>query len=213
MDSALFFLAIVVVLYALYRLLSRRMTTPEARVRGMLRRHHALQRLGLSGLSDGDCLYRQLTSRSGWRKLPPEFIAELVARLQSKENVFRFVSLAEDHRLHAGQLSDMARSDREAAMREVALWLASFGKKLQVEERYKEAEFVQKLALQLEPEASFALLPLAATYYKTSRYADAAALFRRGLEQAEESAAETILESHAAYQEMYEACVSRAERA
>lgn len=204
MESALFFLAVVVALYALYRLLSRRMATPEMRVRALLRRHHAFQRLGLS---ERDSLYRLLTSRSGWRSLPVVFVAELVTRLESKENVFRFVSLAEDHRFHTNQLPVIAAGhDQPAAIREVALWLTAFGRKLQREERYKEAEFVQKLALHLQPEAGFTLLPLAATYYRMERHADAAPLFRQGLARWNETGDNALLDSKAAYEEMYAAC-------
>ena len=204
MDNTLFFLGVAVALYALYRLLSRRMTTPEARVRALLRRHHALQRLGLP---ERDSLYRLLTSRNRWRNLPPAFIAELVTRLQSKENVLRFVSLAEDHRFHIQQLPTIAaQQNRETAMREVALWLAGFGKRLHSEERYKEAEFVQRLALQLLPQAGFTLLPLAATLFKMERYVDAAPLFREGLEQFDDTAAPAVMDSRGVYEAMHAAC-------
>ena len=204
MESALFFFGVVVVLYVSYRLLSRRMATPEARVRTLLRQHHALQRLGLP---EPDSLYRLLTKRSGWRSLPPNFLAELVTRLESKENVFRFVSLAEDHRFHTKQLPAIAAGhDRTATMRQIAVWLAAFGRKLQAEDRYKEAEFVQKLALQLEPEAGFTLLPLAATYYKMERYADAAPLFRRGLEKFGDNAAPGVMDSRGVYEAMQAQC-------
>lgn len=205
MDTFLFFAVLALALFTFYRLLSRRTATPEMRVKGLLRRHHALQRLGLP---ERDCLYRQLTKRSGWRSLPPAFLAELVTRLESKENVFRFVSVAEDHRFHTQQLPAIAAGrDQPAAMREVALWLAGFGRKLQSEERYKEAEFVQKLALQLLPETGFTLLPLAATYFKMDRLSEAAPLFRQGLDRLSETDDNALLDSKAAYTEMYAACI------
>ena len=204
MDSFLFFAVLALALFTFYRLLSRRNATPEMRVRGLLRRHHALQRLGLP---ERECLYRQLTSRTGWRNLPPALIAELIGRLETKENVFRFVSVAEDHHFHTKQLPVIAGShEGERALREVALWLVAFGKRLQGEERYKEAEFVQRLALQLQPEESFSLLPLAATYFKLDRHADAAPLFRQGIARFDEAGDHTLLDTKAAYEEMYAAC-------
>lgn len=205
MDSFLFFAVLALALFTFYRILSRRTATPERRVRELLRRHHALLRLGLS---EREGLYRQLTQRNGWRDLPPPFLAELIARLQSKENVFRFVSLAEEYRFHVEKLPGIAADHaNEPAIREVALWLVAFGKRLQGEERYKEAEFVQKLALELRPEESFTLLPLAATYFKMDRYADALPLFRRGLARFDEAGKDTPLDStKAAYEEMYAAC-------
>lgn len=204
MDSFLFFAVLALALFTFYRIFSRRTATPERRVRELLRRHHALLRLGLP---ERECLYRQLTQRNGWRDLPPAFIAALVARLESKENVFRFVSLAEEYRFHVEQLPGIAADHaNEPAMREVALWLVAFGKRLQGEERYKEAEFVQKLALELQPEESFTLLPLAATYLKMERPSDAAPLFRRGLARFGETGDNGLLDAKAAYEEMYAAC-------
>ena len=91
-------------------------------------------------------------------------------------------------------------------MREVALWLAGFGQRLQAEARYREAEFVQKLAVRVQPEESFTLLPLAATYYKTERYADAAALFRQGLARPHDGRAQAVMDGRAAYEDMHAAC-------
>ena len=66
-------------------------------------------------------------------------------------------------------------------MAEVACLFARFGFRLQTEERYREAEFVQKLALRLQPNQYFTNLPLAATYHETGRYDDALPLFEQGL--------------------------------
>ena len=142
--------------------------------------------------------------------MSPAFIAEIVARLDSKENVFRFVALAEERRFNRKQLPAIAKNpDREAAMRAVALWLADFGCRLQKENSLKEAEFVQKLALGLQPDQPFTQLPLAATYYKMDRHADAAPLFKRGLAHAEDPSdgAAPVQESRAGYEEMYAACL------
>lgn len=178
MESGLFLLGFSIVLFAVYRLVSRKLASPEARVRDLLRRYHALT---AAGLSEQESLFRILTRRSRWSKLPPDFNAELIKRLSTKEDVFRFVSLAEGYR-YLRQLSAVAASkDLQVAMGEVARWLGDFGGELQRQDRLKEAEFVQKLALRLQPELPFASLSLAETYYKMERYAEALPLFEAGL--------------------------------
>jgi tetratricopeptide (TPR) repeat protein len=186
MEGGLFLFGLLIVLFALYRLVARKLATPRATVRMLLRRYHAFER---RGLPEQDGLYRVLTGRRGWRNLPSAFIAEIVARLGSKESVFRFVALAEEHRFNRKQLPAIANNpNRETAMREVALWLCDFGNRLQRENHLKEAEFVQKLALGLQPDQPFTQLPLAATYYKMARYDQAAPLFKEGLAQLAKSA-------------------------
>jgi hypothetical protein len=206
MEGGIFLLGLLIVLFTLYRVVSRKLATPQLTVRMLLRRYHACERLGLR---EQDCLYRILTARRGWRNLPPAFIAELVTRLKTKENVFRFITLAEEHRFNRKQLPAIASNpDPETAMREVALWLGQFGDRLQAENRLKEAEFVQRLALGLQPDQYFTQLPLAATYYKMARYADAAPLFRQGLELLDSSSdgAPPLKESKDRYREMHAAC-------
>ena len=186
MEVSLFLFGLLIVLFSLYRLLSRKLATPQTRVRMLLRRYHGYER---RGLPEQDSLYRILTGRRGWRNLPPAFIAEIVARLRSKENVFRFVTLAEEHRYNHKQLPALAiKPDREAAMCEVALWLCDFGNRLQKENRFKESEFVQQLALGLQPNQYFTNLSLATTFYKMERYDEAAPLLENGLAQLAESA-------------------------
>jgi len=186
MESGLFLIGLLVALFAIYRLASQRLRGPQATVRALLRHYHAFAR---TGLPERECLLRVLTNRSGWRNLPPVFLAEIVARLRFKENVFRFVSLAEDYRFNRKQLRAIAAGeDMEAAMRVVALWLADFGNRLQKKNSFKEAEFVQKLALGLQPNQYFTKLPLATTYYKMERYDEAAPLFKEGLAQLAKSA-------------------------
>jgi predicted Zn-dependent protease len=170
-----------------------------------------------------------LTSRSHWKNLPPGFLAEIVARLQSKENVIRFVSLAEGYGFVRKDLPAIAKNrNLEAAMREVACWLEKFGDGLQKENRFKEAEFVQRLAFGLQPDQYFTELPLAVSYYKMERYADAVPLFKKGLARLEKLAngakpmgeaslsvdgsrpAANLAELRAGYQELYAACVKAA---
>jgi len=163
----------------LYRLLSRRVMTPKARVTGMLRRLRALER---AGLTEQECLRQLLNTRSGWKSLRGGFLPELVSRLGSKEDVLRFVSVSEDfgyHRAHYPAIA--AADDLETAMTKVACLFGNFGYRLQENGRFKEAEFVQKLAVKLQPDHYFTNLPLGATYCETGRYEDAMPLLERGL--------------------------------
>jgi hypothetical protein len=209
-EIGLFFLGLSIILFTLYRVVSRKLATPQSIVRMLLRRYHAFER---RGLAEQDCLYGILTSRGGWRNLPPSFVADLVTRLHSKETLFRFIALAEEHRFHRKRLPAIANNpDREQAMRAVALWLIDFGHPLQEEDRLKEAEFVQKLALDLQPDQYFTKLPLAATYFRMQRYTEAAPLLAQGLALLETSSdgAVPLKESKRRYQEMAAACANAA---
>ena len=172
----------IVVLFAgitVYRLYSRRAATPKARVTTMLRRYRTLER---AGLSEQECLLQLLATRKNWKTLPHRFLAELVARLCSKEDVMRFVSVSEDYGYERDPYPEIAtRVDLESAMAEIACLFTRFGFTLQTEGRYREAEFVQKLALRLQPDQYFTNLPLAATYYETGRHDDALPLLEQGL--------------------------------
>jgi tetratricopeptide (TPR) repeat protein len=179
MDNMMFWIVALFAAIMMYRFLSRRQVTPKARVAAMLRRYHTLQR---SGLSEAECLLQLLATRKDWKALPHRFLAELVSRLQTKEDVMRFVSVSEDYGYQRDHYPGLARKvDLDAAMAEIACMFASFGFRLQAEGRYKEAEFVQKLALRLQPDQYFTTLPLAATYHDTGRHAEALPLFEQGL--------------------------------
>lgn len=179
MENGLSLFGLLIVVVAVYKLTQRRLSGPQATVRGLLRRYHSFER---AGYPEQESLFNVLISRSGWRYLPPAFIAEIVARFRSKENVFRFVSLTEEYKFNRRQLpAIVVKNDMEGAMREIAVWLVDFGMRLQKENRLKEAEFVQKLALALQPKQFFTKLPLATTYYKMEKYRDAVPLFEAGL--------------------------------
>jgi tetratricopeptide (TPR) repeat protein len=179
MDNTIFWIVALFAAIIMYRFLSRRQITPKARVTAMLRRYRALER---SGLSETECLLQLLATRKDWKALPHRFLAELVSRLHSKEDVMRFVSVSEDYGYQRDHYPGMARKiDLDAAMTEIACLFAGFGFRLQGEGRYKEAEFVQKLALRLQPDQYFTTLPLAATYHETGRHAEALPLFEQGL--------------------------------
>jgi tetratricopeptide (TPR) repeat protein len=104
---------------------------------------------------------------------------------------------------------------------------ARFGIRLQAEGSFKEAEFVQKLALRLQADQYFTNLPLAATYHETGRYSEALPLFERGLAQLKNFEADIKPESRLSpaqclghdaeigklsnhYREIYEACLKAA---
>jgi hypothetical protein len=187
METLVFWFLVLFAGITIYRLLARRMATPQARVTAMLRRYQSFAR---TGLSEAECLFRLAATRRAWRELPHGFLREVVARLGSKEDVIRFISLAEDCGHVKERFPGIARrSDLNDAMAEVACLLARFGYQLQQEGRLKEAEFVQKLALPLGPDCYFTNLPLAATYYETGRLNEARLLFERGLAHLENFAA------------------------
>ncbi len=224
------FMVWIVALFAaitVYRLLSRRAVSPKARVAAMLRRYRALER---TGLSEQECLLQLLATRRDWKGLPHRFLAEVVSRFQSKEDVMRFVSVSEDYGYHRDHYPEIAtRVDLEPAMAEVACLLARFGFQLQTEGRLREAEFVQKLAIRLQPNQYFTNLPLAATYHETGRHDDALPLFEQGLARFQEfensiKAVETALSPAKClgpeveirklknrYRKMYEACLKATE--
>ena len=183
MDNPLFWLISLVAALVIYRFLSRRMVTPKTRVTAMLKRYHALER---TGLSERDCLLQLLATRNDWQKFSHRFLIAIVSRLQSKEDVMRFISLSEDYGYQRDPYPELAsRSDLDSAIAEIACLFSRFGFRLQSEGRYKEAEFVQKLALRLQPDEYFTNLPLAATYHETGRYADALPLFEHGFTRLE----------------------------
>ncbi|MGH7928493.1 MAG: hypothetical protein ACREQV_11935, partial [Candidatus Binatia bacterium] len=171
MESVVFWFIVLFAGITIYRLLSHRMANPKARVTLMLKRYRSFAG---TGLSEAESLFRLMATRSGWKNLPHGFLREVIARLRSKEDVIRFISLAEDCGHVKERFPSIARKgDPDEAMAEVACLLARFGYQLQQEGCLKEAEFVQKLALPLCPECYFATLPLAATYYETGRYSEA----------------------------------------
>ena len=181
MDIVLLLIAIPLAVFALYRRLSRWLMTPKMRVRVMLWRY---RRLARSGLSEQDCLVHLLATRKDWKRLPHRFLAEIVSRFPAKEDLLRFVSVSEDFHYQRDPYPGLAaNSELEATMGEIACLFSRFGFKLQEQGRYKEAEFVQKLALELQPDQYFTNLPLAANYHETGRHADALPLFERGLAQ------------------------------
>ena len=186
MESMVFWFVVLFAGITIYRLLARRAATPKARVALLLRRYRSL---AARGLTEEESLFRMMVSRAGWKRLPNEFLRELVRRLSSKEEVIRFVSLCEDYRYVTERFPAIAgKTDLGEAMADVACILSRFGYELQKEGRLKEAEFVQRLALPLGPDHYFTNLPLAATYYETGRYRDAAPLFERGLAELEKIA-------------------------
>ena len=227
MDNPMFWLISLVAALVIYRLLSRRTVTPKARVTAMLKRYHALER---TGLSERDCLLQLLATRNDWEKFSHRFLIAIVLRLQSKEDVMRFISLSEDYGYQRDPYPELAsRSDLDSAIAEIACLFSRFGFRLQSEGRYKEAEFVQKLALQLQPDEYFTNLPLAATYHETERYADALPLFEQGFTRLESFQAniasakpvfspanclapdEEVERLRQRYRSMYEACLKAIE--
>src|SRR5262249_58149702 len=113
------------------------------------------------GLAEEGCRLQVVGTGRDWKRLPHRFLAEVVSRFQSKEDVMRFVSVSEDYGYHRDHYPAIAtKIDLESAMAEVACLFARFGFQLQTEGRLREAEFVQKLAIRLQPNQYFTNLPL-----------------------------------------------------
>ena len=227
MENFMFWVVALLAAITVYRLLSRRAVSPRARVAAMLRRYRALER---TGLLEQECLLQLLATRRDWKRIPHRFLAEVVSRFQSKEDVMRFVSVSEDYGYHRDHYPEIAtRVNLELAMAEVACLFARFGFQLQTEGRFREAEFVQKLAIRLQPNQYFTNLPLAATYHETGRHNDALPLFEQGLARFQDfensiKAVETTLSPAKClgpdveirklrnrYRKMYEACLKATE--
>ena len=190
MDPLTFWIVLFFAVIAFYRIWSRNVGTPKGRVTAMIRRYRALER---TGLTEQECLLKLLETRRGWKTLPPRFLLEVVCRLSSKEDLFRFVSVSEEYRYLREHYPNIAKKiDLEEAMVEVACLFAEFGYRLQGEGRLKEAEFLQKLALRLQPHQYFTNLPLAATYHELGRDADALPFFEKGMAQFEKCAEDTV---------------------
>lgn len=186
MDPLTFSIVFFFAALTFYRLWARHVGTPKGRVTAMLKRYRALER---TGLTEQECLLKLLETRRGWKNLPSRFLLEIVSRLRSKEDLFRFLSVSEEYRYLREHYPDLAKKiDLEAAMVEVACLFAEFGYRLQGQGRLKEAEFVQKLALKLQPHQYFTNLPLAATYHELGRDADALPLFEKGMAHFEKCA-------------------------
>jgi hypothetical protein len=188
MESILAAVIGLIAALVLYRYLRQRHATPQQRVAAMLRQFNGFAR---AGLSEREALLRLLLSRAGWQKLPLDFLGDLIGRLETKEATLRFVSLAEDCGYTKDQLPAIVKhSSAGDRMERLACVLSRFGYQLQSERRFKEAEFVQKLALALGPDCYFTNLPLAITYHQTGRCTEARPLFERGVAQLE-AASET----------------------
>src|SRR5262249_44296924 len=117
MENFMFWVVVVLAAIIAYRLLSRRAVSPKARVAAMLRRYRALE---ATGLSEQECLLQLLATRRDWKRLPHRFLAEVVSRFQSKEDVMRFVSVSEDYGYYRDHYPGIAtKVDLESAMAEL----------------------------------------------------------------------------------------------
>src|SRR4029453_3774824 len=125
MENLMLWVVVLLAAITVYRLLSRRAVSPKARVAAMLRRYRALER---TGLSEQECLLQLLATLRDWKSLPHRFLAELISRLSSKEDLMRFVFLSEDYKYHRDHYPEIAtRVDLESTMAEVACLFARFG--------------------------------------------------------------------------------------
>lgn len=86
------------------------------------------QRLLDDGYSEGECLFRLLSTRPGWESLPQPILRELSERLGNWENIADFIHFSESESLERDQYARIAQADPDmqapdVAMRAVALAL------------------------------------------------------------------------------------------
>ncbi len=174
-------IVLLIGLIVVRRYMRQRSAGPEATVRALLRRYDSFRK---AGLSERQAQMRLLSERRGWKDLPEPFLKEIVARLGTKEELMRFVTLVEGYDFIGEEMPNAAANDDiEAGIFGIACVLGRFGNQLQQDGQLKQAEFVQKLALRLQPNQYFTNLPLAITYFKMERYDEAVPKFKRGLAQ------------------------------
>lgn len=178
MDGYLLLIGAIVIILGLFIWFVRKFGTPKATAQTLLGTYDAFEQ---SGLPEKDRLFKLLATRLGWMNLPHPFLRELTHRLGTKENVIGFVVLTERYGFDQKLPRLAAEENLEFAMRSIAIWLGSFGNKLQGEGQLGEAEFAQLLALRIQPNQSITILPLAVTYYMQGRYTEAVSLFEQGL--------------------------------
>ncbi len=216
-------IGIFILLVVIFVWFLRTFGSPKATANTLLKEYDAFER---SGVSEQDRLFKLLATRGSWKDLPSPFLHELASRLGNKENVIQFVVLSERHQfdqLHYPRLA--ADDDPKNSMLGLAALLSSLGNTLQNQGKLGDAEFVQLLALRIQPSQHFTMLPLAVTYYRMGRYSDAVPLFEHGLSLLEEFEKKTewmeqlsmpadlfgskadIEELGVAYRNMYDVCV------
>jgi hypothetical protein len=144
-----FWIGIFILLAVIFVWFLRKYGSPEATAQTLLKQYEAFER---SGLPEEERLFKLLATRGGWRSLPHPFLRELALRLGNKENVVRFIALSERHQFDRSHFGRLAKEeDVEMSLFSVATWLASFGNRLQDQGRLSETEFVQLLALRIQP--------------------------------------------------------------
>ena len=156
-----------------------KLSRPEMTAETLQQQYNEFESLGLS---ESDCLPKLFTTRGGWRALPGEFLRDLTIRLGSKDNVISFIILTERYGFDRERIPRLLTGgDLQSSMGSMARSLGSLGNRLQAQGRLDEAESVLRLALQLEPDESAIILPLALNCYYMGRYLDAIPLFQRGI--------------------------------
>ena len=102
LSIGIFILLAVIVVWFL-----RKFGSPQATVQTLLSQYETFER---AGLAEEERLFQMLATRGGWRSLPGLFLRELAKRLASKEDLVRFVILAERYRLLESDLVRIASS-------------------------------------------------------------------------------------------------------
>lgn len=145
------------------------------------------KRLREEGLPESECLFRLLSTRRGWKRLPQAFLQELSRRLRNWERIADFIALSERELLDRGQFRRIAQNDPDmqdpdVAMRAVALALTRYYPPSSSPRKNPcETETALRLGTLIAPDDGIAALKLAVHHYSLERYREALPLFERGL--------------------------------
>ena len=169
--------------------------------------HSKYEMLLEEGLPERECLFRLLSTRTGWKKLPQGFLQELSGRLGDWERIADFIHLSERAGLERDQYSRIAQNDPDMqdpniAMPAVALALTrDYRLSRNSSTSQRETETALRLALLIAPDDGCVALRLAVYHYLMEHYTEAIPLFERGLELVAHEIAnfqrlEAVLSSH-----------------
>jgi len=147
MNGYLFLIGAIVLIAGLFIWFLRKFSSPEMTAQTLLKKYDVFERYGIP---ESERLFQLLATRGGWKTLPNAFLQDLTSRLDTKEDVIKFVVVSERYRIDRTHFPSLAaKGEPELAMQNVAVLLASLGNKLERQGQLGEARLVQLLALRI----------------------------------------------------------------